>query len=160
MLNLMPASVQTHMFEMLKSAELKKQDRSGLTSSRSAVKSELAEAGQRSPSQSPLQPRRVSESPCDNVTSIASTVDLTALESPSYQSTRPNKFNLEQTASALLSIGKTESPEGKTTSQGDDNQDGQNEKVVFTSKGMFRVGDVEVDRQYNRISGGRCVSLI
>ena len=160
MLKLVPASVQTHMFEMLKSAEMKKQDKSGSISSRSAVKSELAEAGKRSLSQSPLQPRRVSESPCDNVTSIASTVDLTALGSPSNQRLRPNKFNLEQTASALLSIGKTESAEGNTTSQGDDSQDGQDEKVVFTSKGMFRVGDVEVDRQYNRIGRGRCVSLI
>ena len=158
--NLMQASLQTRMFKISKYAELKRQYSSGSTSSRSVVKSELAEAGQRSPSQSPLQPRRVSESRGDNVTSIASTVDLTALHLPSYQSARPNEFNLEQTASALLSIGKTKSAEGKTTSQGDDNQDGQDEKVVFTSKGMFRVGDVEVDRQYNRIGRGRCVSLI
>ena len=145
--------------ERTKSAELKRQDSSGSTSSRSVDTTEPAEAGQRSPSLSPLQPRRVSESACD-VTSIASTVDLTALQSASYQGTRPNEFNLEQAASALLSIGKTESPEGNTTSQGDDNQDGQDEKVVFTSKGMFRVGDVEVDPQYNRIGRGVCLYFL
>ena len=90
----------------------------------------------------------------DSFGSGSDSMSPTALQLSKCQSTRPNEFNVEQAASALLSIGKTESPEGNTATQGDDGQEGQDEKVVFTSKGMFRVGDVEVDPQYNRIGRG------
>ena len=60
-------------------------------------------------------------------------------------------FNLQQAATTLLSIAV---PEGTDMAEGDDSPEEPEEEVVFTSKGMFRVGDVDVDPQYNSIGKG------
>lgn len=71
-----------------------------------------------------------------------------------------SEFNLEQAASALLSISTQESLDTVNTVQqvvgeGEDSLDEHDDEVVFTSKGMFRVGDVDVDPKYNRIARGK-----
>ena len=71
-----------------------------------------------------------------------------------------SEFNLEQAASALLSISTQESLDTANTVQqvageGEDSLDEHDDEVVFTSKGMFRVGDVDVDPKYNRIGRGK-----
>lgn len=80
-----------------------------------------------------------------------SAVSVTTSESIS----RSSEFNLEQAATALLSIGVPDGIEiiGLKQSSSDPTKD--DEDVVFTSKGMFRVGDVDVDPQYNRIGRGK-----
>ncbi|XP_001635170.3 uncharacterized protein LOC5515022 [Nematostella vectensis] len=67
---------------------------------------------------------------------------------------RSSEFNIEQAATALLSIGAHEGSDGgvrESPSHEEAHPEAPDEKVVFTSKGMFRVGDVEVDPEYNRI---------
>lgn len=135
--------------ERTKSAELKRQDSFGSVGGRPSVSADTGQG-----IEIMINPQRPSMQTSLSGDGAITTVDASAIQPPKYQNTRPNEFNVEQAASALLSIGKTESPEGNVTSQGDDIQDGQDEKVVFTSKGMFRVGDVEVDPQYNRIGRG------
>ena len=71
-----------------------------------------------------------------------------------------SEFNLEQAASALLSISTQESLDTANTVQqvageGEDSLDEHDDEVVFTSKGVFRVGDVDVDPKYNRIGRGK-----
>lgn len=70
--------------------------------------------------------------------------------------TKNNEFNLEQAATALLSIGVPDGIETIGLKQGssDPSKDDYEEDVVFTSKGTFRVGDVDVDPRYNRIGRG------
>ena len=67
-------------------------------------------------------------------------------------------FNLHQAASALLSISSQEGLDTADSLQaggeGEDSLDEHDDEVVFTSKGVFRVGDVDVDPKYNRIGRG------
>lgn len=71
-----------------------------------------------------------------------------------------SEFNVQQAASALLSISSQDGLDTADTSQpvggeGEDSLDEHDDEVVFTSKGVFRVGDVDVDPKYNRIGIGR-----
>lgn len=71
-----------------------------------------------------------------------------------------SEFNVQQAASALLSISSQDGLDTVDTSQpgggeGEDSLDEHDDEVVFTSKGVFRVGDVDVDPKYNRIGIGR-----
>ena len=71
-----------------------------------------------------------------------------------------SEFNLEQAASALLSISTQESLDTANTAQqavgeGENSLDEHDDEVVYTSKGVFRVGDVDVDPKYNRIGRGK-----
>lgn len=77
--------------------------------------------------------------------------------------TKQSDFNLHQAASALLSIS---SQDGLDTAdmlqaggEGEDSLDEHDDEVVFTSKGVFRVGDVDVDPKYNRIGRGKSFFL-
>lgn len=79
---------------------------------------------------------------------------------PTQKMANPStEFNLQQAASALLSIGTQDALE-TTTIAGDveDSQDDHDDEVMLTKKGVFRVGDVDVDPKYNRIGreGFRC----
>ena len=69
-----------------------------------------------------------------------------------------SEFNLQQAASALLSISSQDGLDTLEVLQpggdGDDSLDEPDDEVVFTSKGVFRVGDVDVDPKYNRIGRG------
>ena len=71
---------------------------------------------------------------------------------------KQSDFNLHQAASALLSISSQDGLDTADTLQtggeGDDSLDDRDDEVVFTSKGVFRVGDVDVDPKYNRIGRG------
>ena len=71
---------------------------------------------------------------------------------------KQSDFNLHQAASALLSISSQDGLDTADTLQtggeGDDSLDDHDDEVVFTSKGVFRVGDVDVDPKYNRIGRG------
>lgn len=73
--------------------------------------------------------------------------------------TKQSDFNLHQAASALLSISSQDGLDTADTLQtggeGDDSLDDHDDEVVFTSKGVFRVGDVDVDPKYNRIGRGK-----
>ena len=81
-------------------------------------------------------------------------MDQAAKQSTNKQS----DFNLHQAASALLSISSQDGLDTADTLQaggeGDDSLDEHDDEVVFTSKGVFRVGDVDVDPKYNRIGRG------
>ena len=72
--------------------------------------------------------------------------------------TKQSDFNLHQAASALLSISSQDGLDTADTLQaggeGEDSLDEHDDEVVFTSKGVFRVGDVDVDPKYNRIGRG------
>ena len=72
--------------------------------------------------------------------------------------TKQSDFNLHQAASALLSISSQDGLDTGDTLQaggeGEDSLDEHDDEVVFTSKGVFRVGDVDVDPKYNRIGRG------
>lgn len=71
---------------------------------------------------------------------------------------KQSDFNLHQAASALLSISSQDGLDTADTLQGggegEDSVDEHDDEVVFTSKGVFRVGDVDVDPKYNRIGRG------
>ena len=71
---------------------------------------------------------------------------------------KQSDFNLHQAASALLSISSQDGLDAADTLQaggeGEDSLDEHEDEVVFTSKGVFRVGDVDVDPKYNRIGRG------
>ena len=73
--------------------------------------------------------------------------------------TKQSEFNLHQAASALLSISSQDGLDAADTLQaggeGEDSLDEHDDEVVFTSKGVFRVGDVDVDPKYNRIGRGK-----
>ncbi|XP_078357681.1 uncharacterized protein LOC144642573 isoform X2 [Oculina patagonica] len=68
---------------------------------------------------------------------------------------KQSEFNLHQAASALLSISSQDGLDAADTLQaggeGEDSLDEHDDEVVFTSKGVFRVGDVDVDPKYNSI---------
>lgn len=64
---------------------------------------------------------------------------------------KSSDFNLQQAATTLLSIAV---PEGAEPADREESPDEPEEEVVFTSKGVFRVGDVDVDPQYNRMGRG------
>ena len=72
---------------------------------------------------------------------------------------------MQQAASALLSISSQDGLDTVDTSQpgggeGEDSLDEHDDEVVFTSKGVFRVGDVDVDPKYNRIGIGRSFTWV
>lgn len=77
--------------------------------------------------------------------------------------TKHTDFNLHQAASALLSISSQDGLDTADTLQaggeGEDSLDEHDDEVVFTSKGVFRVGDVDVDPKYNRIGRGESFFL-
>lgn len=77
--------------------------------------------------------------------------------------TKQSDFNLHQAASALLSISSQDGLDAADVLQaggeGEDSLDEHDDEVVFTSKGVFRVGDVDVDPKYNRIGRGKSFSL-
>lgn len=79
------------------------------------------------------------------------------LLAPTQKMANPStEFNLQQAASALLSISTQDAIE-TTTIAGDveDSQDDHDDEVTLTKKGVFRVGDVDVDPKYNRIGRGK-----
>lgn len=83
-----------------------------------------------------------------------------SMDQTEKQSTaKHTEFNLHQAASALLSIGSQDGLDATDALQpggeGDDSLDEHEDEVVFTSKGVFRVGDVDVDPKYNRIGRGK-----
>lgn len=83
-------------------------------------------------------------------------MDQSEKEGISHQSM---EFNLHQAASALLSISSQDVLDTMNAAQpgvgeGEDSMDEHDDEVVFTSKGVFRVGDVDVDPKYNRIGRG------
>ena len=86
-------------------------------------------------------------------------MDQTEKQSKAKQS----DFNLHQAASALLSISSQDGLDTADTLQaggeGEDSLDEHDDEVVFTSKGVFRVGDVDVDPKYNRIGRGESFFL-
>lgn len=66
------------------------------------------------------------------------------------------EFNLQQAASALLSISTQDAMEMTTVgADGEDSQDDHDDEAVLNSKGVFHVGDVDVDPKYNRIGRGK-----
>ena len=77
---------------------------------------------------------------------------------------KQSDFNLHQAASALLSISSQDGLDTADTLQaggdGEDSLDEHDDEVVFTSKGVFRVGDVDVDPKYNRIGRGESFSFL
>ena len=86
------------------------------------------------------------------------------MDQAAKQSTdKRSDFNLHQAASALLSISSQDGLDTADTLQaggeGDDSLDEHDDEVVFTSKGVFRVGDVDVDPKYNRIGRGESFFL-
>jgi hypothetical protein len=89
--------------------------------------------------------------PSETTTSSSTTIK----DNPDNAS-RNSEFNLEQAATALLSIGVPDGSEiiGLKSCMAENSKDDHEEDVVFTSKGMFKVGDVEVDPHYNRIVRG------
>ena len=72
---------------------------------------------------------------------------------------KQSEFNLHQAVSALLSISSQDGLDAADAlppgGEGDDSLDEHDDEVVFTSKGVFRVGDVDVDPKYNRIGRGK-----
>lgn len=79
------------------------------------------------------------------------------LLAPTQKMANPStEFNLQQAASALLSISTQDAIE-TTTIAGDveDSHDDHDDEVTLTKKGVFRVGDVDVDPKYNRIGRGK-----
>ncbi|PFX32385.1 Zinc finger protein 358 [Stylophora pistillata] len=75
--------------------------------------------------------------------------------SEKHSATKQSDFNLHQAVSALLSISSQDGLDASDSTppggEGDESLDEHDDEVVFTSKGVFRVGDVDVDPQYNRI---------
>ena len=81
--------------------------------------------------------------------------------SEKQSATKQSDFNLHQAVSALLSISSQDGLDASDSTppagEGDESLDEHDDEVVFTSKGVFRVGDVDVDPKYNRIGRGKSV---
>ena len=103
----------------------------------------------------------VAEVPQFSVIPVSSTQAVQSLDQSEKQSTsNQTEFNLHQAASALLSISSQDGLDAADATQpgsgeGEDSLDEHDDEVVFTSKGVFRVGDVDVDPKYNRIGRGK-----
>lgn len=91
--------------------------------------------------------------PLETATTITSSA--APLSENSDLALKNSEFNLEQAATALLSIGVPDSSDMLKSHSNDTLKEDHDEDVVFTSKGMFRVGDVDVDPHYNRIGRGK-----
>ena len=109
----------------------------------------------------PVASPTVAEQPEVSIASTCSSQSDQAQVQPENKSTSiTSEFNVQQAASALLSISSQDGLDTVDTSQpgggeGEDSLDEHDDEVVFTSKGVFRVGDVDVDPKYNRIGIGR-----
>lgn len=109
----------------------------------------------------PVASPSVAEQPEVSIASTCSSQSDQAQVQPENKSTSiTSEFNVQQAASALLSISSQDGLDTVDTSQpgggeGEDSLDEHDDEVVFTSKGVFRVGDVDVDPKYNRIGIGR-----
>lgn len=109
----------------------------------------------------PVASPTVAEQPEVRIASTCSSQSDQAQVQPENKSTSiTSEFNVQQAASALLSISSQDGLDTVDTSQpgggeGEDSLDEHDDEVVFTSKGVFRVGDVDVDPKYNRIGIGR-----
>lgn len=134
-------AVKKFVHERTKSAELKQTNNlNNLTSQESVISSSVDEMPETSTNPAPA-------------TQGGKSVPQThkgRMSNPSME------FNLHQAASALLSISTQDALEPAVSStqfagEGEDSQDEHDGDVVFTSKGVFRVGDVDVDPQYNKI---------
>ena len=112
-------------------------------------------------SNEPVASPTVAEQPQVSIASTCSSQSDQAQVQPENKSTSiTSEFNVQQAASALLSISSQDGLDTVDTSQpgggeGEDSLDEHDDEVVFTSKGVFRVGDVDVDPKYNRIGIGR-----
>lgn len=87
-------------------------------------------------------------------TTILTSSTTPVSENPDSAS-KNSEFNLEQAATALLSIGVPDGSDMMKSNSNDTLKEDPEEDVVYTSKGMFRVGDVDVDPHYNRIGRGK-----
>ena len=109
----------------------------------------------------PVASPTVAEQPEVSIASTCSSQSDQAQVQPENKSTSiTSEFNVQQAASALLSISSQDGLDTVDTShpgggEGEDSLDEHDDEVVFTSKGVFRVGDVDVDPKYNRIGIGR-----
>ena len=109
----------------------------------------------------PVSSSTVAEQSEMSMASVPSSQSGKSLHQPEKQSkSNQPEFNLHQAASALLSISSQDGLDATDTAQpgagdGDDSLDEHDDEVVFTSKGVFRVGDVDVDPKYNSIGRGK-----
>ena len=141
-------AVKKFVHERTKSAELKRSSSlNSLTSNECITSSAVPER----PQSSTITPPPSQE--CQSM-------DQSEKEGVSHQSM---EFNLHQAASALLSISSQDVLDMNAAQlgvgEGEDSMDEHDDEVVFTSKGMFRVGDVDVDPKYNRIGRGERLNI-
>ena len=109
----------------------------------------------------PVTSTAIAESSESSAVSVPSSESGQSIDQAERQSiSKHSEFNLQQAASALLSISSQDGLDAAEATQpgggdGDDSLDEHDDEVVFTSKGVFRVGDVDVDPKYNRIGRGK-----